>query len=204
MTTEEKILSGAQNLVFKYGIKSITMDDIAKHLGMSKKTIYSYYKDKDDILSKLVDFILEYNEKQITEISNRSKDPIDEIFQTMKIMADTFKRINPVLFFDMMKYYPSIYNRFNDFKEKVILANIEDNLKKGQELKLYRTDLNNKIIARLRLLQINIIIDGEEFSEEQFNTVEVHLQLLDHYLHGICTIKGHKLINKYKELNEEE
>jgi AcrR family transcriptional regulator len=106
MTIEEKILRGAQELVFRYGIKSITMDDIAKHLGMSKKTIYQHYADKDELILRLVEFLLSHNTDQMECIVEQSKDPIHEIIETMKMMASTFAKMNPILFHDMMKYYP--------------------------------------------------------------------------------------------------
>lgn len=204
MTIEEKILTGAQDLVFRYGIKSITMDDIAKHLGMSKKTIYQHYSDKDELILKLVEFLLGHNEVKMDCIVDQSKDPIHEIIETMKMMSSTFAKINPILFHDMMKYYPESFQKFKEFKENRILKMIELNLKKGQELNLYRKDLHIKILARLRLSEIDFAINFDAFPPDKFNIVEVHHQLMDHFLHGVCTLKGHKILNKYKELNEEE
>lgn len=204
MTIEEKILRGAQELVFRYGIKSITMDDIAKHLGMSKKTIYQHYSDKDELILKLVEFLLGHNTDQMDCIVDQSKDPIHEIIETMKMMASTFSKMNPILFHDMMKYYPESYQKFREFKENRIIKMIENNLKKGQELNLYRTDINIKILARLRLEQLDLAINFDAFPPDKFNLVEVRVQLLDHFLHGVCTLKGHKILNKYKELQEEE
>lgn len=204
MTIEEKILKGAQELVFRYGIKSITMDDIAKHLGVSKKTIYLHYSDKDDLILKLVEFLLNQNANNMDCIVDKSKDPIHEIMETMKMMASTFSKMNPILFHDMMKYYPESYQRFREFKENKILKMIENNLKKGQETLLYRKDMNIKILARLRLEELDLAVNFDAFPHDKFNLVDVHVQLLDHFLHGVCTLKGHKILNKYKELHEEE
>lgn len=204
MLTEEKILYGARDLVFRYGIKSITMDDIAKHLGMSKKTIYAYYSEKDNLISKLVEFLLLQNGCNLDQIVLQSNDPIHEIMETMKMMASSFSKMNPILFHDMMKYYPEAYQKFREFKEKKIINLIENNLKKGRDMHLYRSDINIKILARLRLEELDLAINFDVFPTDKFNLVEVHVQLLDHFLHGVCTLKGHKLLNKYKELNEEE
>ena len=204
MTIEEKILKGAQELVFRYGIKSITMDDIAKHLGVSKKTIYLHYSDKDDLILKLVEFLLNHNANNMDCIVDQSKDPIQEIMETMKMMSSTFSKMNPILFHDMMKYYPESYQRFKEFKENKIIKMIENNLKKGQEMLLYRMDISIKILARLRLEELDLAVNFDAFPPDKFNLVEVHVQLLDHFLHGVCTLKGHKLLNKYKELHEEE
>ncbi len=204
MTIEEKILRGAQELVFRYGIKSITMDDIAKHLGMSKKTIYQHYSDKDELILKLVEFLLGHNSDQMDCIVDHSKDPIHEIIETMKMMSSTFSKMNPILFHDMMKYYPESYQKFREFKENRILKMIENNLKQGQSLNLYRTDINIKILARLILEEIDLALNFEAYPLDKYNIADVQVQLLDHFLHGVCTLKGHKILNKYKELNEEE
>lgn len=204
MLTEEKILHGARDLVFRYGIKSITMDDIAKHLGMSKKTIYTYYSEKDKLIGKLVEFLLHQNTCNIDNILLQSKDPIHEIMEMMKMMASTFSKMNPILFYDMMKYYPEAHQKFREFKEKKIINLIENNLKKGREMSLYRSDINIKILARLRVEQLDLAVNLDVFPPDKFNLVDVHVALLDHFLHGVCTIKGHKLLNKYKELHEEE
>lgn len=204
MTIDKKILRGAQELVFRYGIKSITMDDFAKHLGISKKTIYQHFTDKDDLIIKMVEFSLQYNEQELSCIVEKSSDPIEEIMSTMKMMAHTFAKMNPTVFHDMMKYYPAAYKKFRDFKTDCILKMIEQNLKHGQELNLYRMDIDIKILARLRLEEIDMAINLDAFPPDLYSLADVHVQLLDHFLHGVCTLKGHRLLNKYKEINEEE
>ncbi len=204
MTTDEKILLGTQDLVFRLGIKSLTMDDIAKHLGMSKKTIYQHFTDKDDLIQRLMDFVLVLNQERMERIILESNDPIHEIIESMRLMTSIFSKIAPILFHDLQKYHPVAYQKFKSFKESQILIIIEQNLKKGQELKLYRDDMNIKIISRLRLEQIELAINFTTFPPDKFSLVEVQQQLFDHFLHGVCTLKGHKILNKYKELNEEE
>src|SRR5688572_19650675 len=97
ITTEEKIVNGAAELFFKYGIRSVTMDDIAKHLGMSKKTIYQYYKEKDEIVHKLMQARLKKDECSFAECAEKAENIVDEVFSMMKNIHEIFSKINPQL-----------------------------------------------------------------------------------------------------------
>ena len=199
-----RILKGAHELFFRCGIKSVTMDDIAKHLGMSKKTIYQSFSDKDEIVYMLSTGVLHEHKCNLQEIEAESKDAIDEIMQSMKYMANMFTQMNPNLFYDLQKYHPRAWNAFREFKEKIILGLVINNIEKGQKQGLYRTELNPAIMARLRIEEVEMGMNAMIFPPDKFNIVEVEVSMLDHWLYGVCTLKGHKLINKYKQLEEEE
>ncbi|MFN5346765.1 MAG: TetR/AcrR family transcriptional regulator [Bacteroidota bacterium] len=203
MSNDCRILECAQKLFSRFGLKSVTMDDIAREIGISKKTIYQSYSDKD----KLVHAYLEREKaEQITmmeEITKSSKNAVEEILNAMQFMGKTFSRINPNLFYDMNKYHHESWNLFKAFKEDYLMKYVIRNLEKGKEEGLYRADINNKTLARLRLEQIEMAMNPSIFPPDKFNHVDVQIQLLDHFLHGIATLKGHKLINKYRQIDEE-
>jgi len=204
MTTEEKIVNGAAELFFKYGIRSVTMDDIAKHLGMSKKTIYQYYKEKDEIIHKLMQARLQKDECSFRECTENAANIVEEVFQMMKNIYEIFSKINPQLFYELQKYYPQTWKLFKDFKEEFILKMVEKSLEKGKKEGHVRPDVNVKILARLRMEQIELAMDPTAFPPDKFKILDVQLTIVEHFLYGICTLKGHKLINKYKEVTEEE
>lgn len=204
METTERILLAAQELFHKFGIKRVTMDDIAKHLGMSKKTIYQHFKDKDDLVMSKTSYDLEIRKKDIDQIYNSSENAIDEMIKAMSYISDLFRQMNPMVFYDLQKYHPSAWQRFRAFKEENIINLVERNLKRGITEGFYRADLNVKIISRLRAESIEMAMRQEIYPSTEFNPTEVQVQLLDHYLHGITTIKGHKLINNYKQITEED
>lgn len=204
MKTKDRILQGAQELFFKYGIKSITMDDVAKHLAISKKTIYKYYSDKNELVEAMTKQLMNKNEGEFECITQESGNIVEEFFLIMKHLATMFSQMNPNLFYDLQKYHPHSWKLFKDFKEECIEGMVEDSLKRGIEQGLVRPDINTKIIARLRMEEVEMGLNPESFPPTKFKIVDVQLALLDHFLHGICTLKGHKLINKYKELIEEE
>src|ERR1700753_3107574 len=108
--------------------------------------------------------------------------------------------MNPNLFYDLQKYHPKVWKLFKRFKEDCIENMVEESIRKGIEQGLVRSDINTKIIARLRMEEVEMAFDAETFPPEKFKIIDIQLSLLDHFLHGICTLKGHKLINKHKQL----
>ena len=195
---EEKILIGTKQLLMQYGIRSITMDDIARHLGMSKKTIYQYYADKDELLLKIIDTLTLHNASCVEKITTNAKDAVAESLEIMSFMANTLNHINPTFFYDLQRYYPECWNRFSEFKQTVILKSIMKSLNRGIEEGFFRDDFNVEIIARLRLMQIPNWMDTATFNNMQITMVELMENTTLHYLYGISTPKGYKLINKYR------
>lgn len=204
MEPQEKILKTSLELFFKYGIKRVTMDDIAKELGMSKKTIYQFYKEKDDLVDQLCQLEMVKHECQFNEIVNLAQDPIHELMLISLRMSDMMQHINPVFFLDLQKFHPSAFALFQKFKEECAFKDILRNVKEGKKSGIYRADVNEEFAARHRLAQIDMLMFGNYFSFEKISFTKSHELLLDIFVYGICTVKGHKLINNYKKIKEEE
>lgn len=203
-STEEKILIGSEELIFKYGIKNITMDDIARHLSMSKKTIYKYFKEKDEIIHSLMKHHIEEDRCRIKNIYERKLNVVEEVFETMKEMREMFSKINPIVFHELSRSYPNIWKEFQQFKYDFIEKMVEDSLMRGQKEGLIRTDINTKLLSRLRVEIIELSLNHEAFTHEKLSLAEVQIAITEHFLYGVCTLKGHKLINKYKNIIEED
>lgn len=199
MKTKNRILKGAEELFFKYGIKSITMDDISRHLAISKKTIYLYFDDKNQVVETLIKERLKLNECEAMQIARVSGNVIEEFFGLMKHIGSMFSEMNPNLFYDLQKYHPDSWKLFKQFKEECIERMVEDSIIRGIKEGLVRDDINTKIMARMRMETVEMGLNPQTFPPDKFTMMEVQLALLDHFLHGICTIKGHKLIIKYKK-----
>lgn len=203
MATKQKILSGAEELIFKYGIKNITMDDIARHLSMSKKTIYKYYKEKDEIIHSLFQCTIEEDKCRFKKIYDRSLNLVEEVFEMMKEMREVFNKINPIVFHELNKYYPETWKEFEAFKDGFIQEMVERSLIKGQKDGLVRKDINTKLLAKLRVENIEMTLNGQVFAHDKINLLDAQIAITEHFLYGVCTLKGHKLINKYKNIEEE-
>lgn len=204
METKERILKGAEELFFKYGIKSVTMDDIAKHLAISKKTIYQFFEDKNEMVETLMTISLKADECEFRQIQDESENVIVEVFNMMKHMGNMFSKINPTIFYDLQKYHPKAWAQFKIFKEDCMAKMVESSIERGIKEGLVRTDVNAKVLSRLRIEEVEMGLRADIFPPDKFKMLDVQLALIDHFLHGICTLKGHKMINKYKEVIEEE
>jgi TetR/AcrR family transcriptional regulator, cholesterol catabolism regulator len=204
MSVEEKILKGAEELFFKYGVRSVTMDDIARHLGMSKKTIYQSFKEKDEIVHRLMQSHIKKDECTFTETYAKATNVVEEVFNMMRNITEIFSRINPLLFYELQKYYPQSWKLMKDFKEEFVQKMVEQSLEKGKKDGYVRQDVNTRILSRLRMEEVELAFNPAVYPADKFSIVEVQLTLVEHFLYGICTLKGHKLINKYKQVVEEE
>lgn len=199
----ERILEGGGELFLQAGIKSVTMDDIAKHLGMSKKTIYQFFKDKNELVTTLVKQRLQDDEDEMTEMLNKSGNVIEGMITMMKCSEEIFARANPIVIHDLQKYHPEAWKHFQDFKAGVIVRTMEELLNKGIKQGYIRPDIDVKVLARMRVMQVEMGFNTSIFPAAEFNLWKVQRQLLDHFNYGICTIKGYKLLNEYKNIHEE-
>jgi AcrR family transcriptional regulator len=204
MDNKERILAAAFELFFRYGIKSVTMDDIAKHLSMSKKTIYLYFRDKDEVVNTLMERTLEKDRKDFHDIAEKAVNVVEEVFEMMKKLNDIFSTINPNIFYDLRKYHPNTWELFHKFKTEFIHEQVEKSLEKGKQDGFVRTDVNSKILAKLRGEEIEMGFNSAIYPPDKFRILDVQIAFVEHFLYGICTLKGHKLINKHKQIIEEE
>lgn len=202
--TRERIMQAAHDLFYKYGIRSITMDDIAKHLSISKKTIYQFFEEKDHIVGACCNGDLKDHGCRMEDITKNSKDAVHEMIECMKYLGEMFSAMNPNLFYDLQKFHPDSWKAFRNFKQEKLMKMVETNLRRGISEGLYRPDINIKVLAKLRIEEVELGMNPVVFPPGKFNLKEVQLAILDHFIHGITTLKGHKLINKYKKINEEE
>jgi len=203
MSQTERIIAGGEELFLKAGIKSVTMDDIAKHLGMSKKTIYQFFSDKNELVVALVKKKLQEDEDQMCDIIKQSGNVIEKMINMMKCSEEIFSRINPIVIHDLQKYHAEAWKQFQDFKSGVLMHTLEELLIEGKNQGYIRPDIDVKIIARMRVLQVEQGFNTTVFPVAEFNIWKVQQQFLEHFNYGICTMKGYKLLNQYKNIHEE-
>jgi AcrR family transcriptional regulator len=199
----ERIIQGGEDLFLTAGIKSVTMDDIAKHLGISKKTIYHFFKDKNELVIALTKKKLQDDEDKMCAIMQNSENVIDELNNMMKCSEEIFSRINPIVIHDMQKYHPDAWKQFQNFKSDVLIRTLEELLNKGVKQGYIRPEIDVKIMARMRVAQVELGFNTTQFPMAEFSPWKVQVQFLEHFNYGICTLKGYKLLNQYKNINNE-
>ena len=202
MDNREKILFAAYELFFRYGIKSVTMDDIAKHLSISKKTIYLSFQDKDEVVHTLMEQVLLKDQADFITIAKNTSNVVEEVFVMMKKMNGILNTINPNIFYDLKKYHPQTWSLFHKFRMEFVVNCVVVSLEKGKKDGLVRLDINSNILAKLRGEEIEMGFNPAVFPIDKFKILDVQIAFVEHFLYGICTLKGHKLINKYKKIVE--
>lgn len=206
LDTKEKILKGAEELFMRYGVRSISMDDISRHLSVSKKTLYQHFADKDELVTLVSEGHLTESKKQYEALRDTSRDPIEELAQIATCMRKDMEQINPGLLYDIQKFHPKAWKVWLDYKNKFIHDSVVRNLKAGIEGGYIRSDVNPDVMAMVRIELVQVAFNTEIFPADLFKLAEVQAQIFDHFVYGLVTDKGKKLYEKYKQhiLNPEK
>jgi AcrR family transcriptional regulator len=199
MEAKERILVKANELFHRYGIRSVSMDDIAAQLGMSKKTLYQYYTDKEELVHAVFDIALTINKNNCSACTKRAENAIHEVFLSFDIREEMLKTMNPSVLFDMQKYHPSAYQKFEEFKNGFLYKMIKTNLERGIKEELYRQEIDTDVLTRYRLYSVLLSFNPDVFPAVKNNPLYIEQQLLECFLYGLATQKGYKLIEKYKQ-----
>jgi len=204
MEIKDRILQHAQTLFMRNGIKSVSMDDIAADMAMSKKTLYKWFENKDQIVQAGMSKHLDGTQCECTNMIKTATSAIDELFRMMEWTKQQFSNVHPSIFYDLQKFHPGTWQLWLVHKNEFILAQIIQNLRRGIAEGLFRADLDVDVLARLRLSQIELLFDSDVFPPRQFGNERVSQALLEHFMLGVATLKGHRLINQYRHVTEEE
>ena len=188
----------------QYGIRSVSMDDIANNLGMSKKTLYQYFADKDELVEAVVDGHINIVQGDCINCRNNATDAIHEIFLTMEHIMEELNNMNPMLLYDMEKFHFRAYQRFRDYKDKFLLQIIRNNIEWGIKDELYRPDLNIDVLSKYRIESIMIPFNVAVFPPGKYNLATTSEIMIENFTFGLATIKGHKLIQKYNEQRQKK
>lgn len=194
---EDRILDKARELFFFFGIKRITMDDIAKHLGISKKTLYSHYKDKGEIVRLIMGGLLTEHVDEMLKVKENAKNAVEAVVLQSKILFTVFKDIKPNVFFEIEKHFPDLAGQFSEHRCNCMLDIIKQNLEKGKAEGFYREDLEIPFTAQVRLNQLVSAFDEKAYESVEFNLQHILDKITSFYLNAICNDKGKQLIPTY-------
>lgn len=197
MDLKNKVIAESECLFIKYGIKSISMDDISNRLGISKKTLYQVVTDKEDLVKKAIQFHLDQEKKELNDITKSSFDAIDEMFKVTQHVLNFFRKFNPVTQFDLEKYYKDYYQKMKKIHFDFIYSVIKNNLVRGINDGFYREDLDSDIISRLYIIKAMAILDDEVFPESTYEKASIFKEHMIYHLKGIISEKGHTLFNQH-------
>lgn len=176
------------------------MDDIAKHLGMSKKTIYQHFSDKDELVNILIQDKLTQQDYNMDFCASKAENAVEEIFFAITNIHELLSSMNPKLFYDLQKYHPKAWLAFRAFKEKNLGKCILQNLERGINEGFYRSEIKTDILAQMRLEQVDLLFSQHNhYTTNTYSLVQVMIEITEHFLYGICNPKGLEKIKYYKQ-----
>ena len=181
----------------RYGIRSITMDEIATSLGISKKTIYQFFTDKDELVYAVIEQEIGKDMKECATYRDKAMNAIHEVFLAIEDMEELLGYTNPLLLYDLEKYHPRAFQLIKDYKYQFLYTATLDNLRRGTEEGLYRPGINKDVIAKNRMESAFLVFNPDIFPHSRYSMSEVNLELALFFLYGIVTDKGRQLIDKY-------
>jgi TetR/AcrR family transcriptional regulator, cholesterol catabolism regulator len=196
--TKNKIVIAANDLFMKYGIRSVTMDDIARHLGMSKKTIYQSFTEKDELVKAVNELHQNLWEMESCKVKETTSNAIEELLQFSILFRKAMKTMNPSVMNDMFKYHRETWEDWNRYKQDVLRQRVTDTIVRGKAEGFFRREMNEEILAIMRIEQIDLGFNDQLFPVGKFNFEEVQMQFFDHFIYGCLTPKGVELYEKNK------
>lgn len=185
-----EILENATGIFLKYGIKSVTMDDMARELGMSKKTLYTYFKDKNDLVVQIISIKTANDQNQCFQVKLNSENAIDEMFQINSYVSVMMKNIHPSVFYDLKKFHPDASKILHQHKWSYVKNAILENIARGKKEGLYREDLAEEIISTIYVGATDMISNGEAFAGMDLTSDQIFYEIMKFQLHGMVTLKG--------------
>lgn len=197
------ILNKATDLFLNYGFKSVTMDDLAHEMGISKKTIYSHFENKTKLVEEATMNLFWEISNGIDHIIALKKNPIEELYEIKKFVMSRLKDEKASTLYQLQKYYPRLFETLKKKEIEVMQDCLVDNIRRGMDIGIYRENLNVQFVARIYFSGAISLSDHDLFPVSLFNKVELEDYFLEYHLRGIVTPKGRKILNEIINSNQE-
>ncbi len=197
MEVKERIIKKATEMFFRYGVKSVTMDDISRELGISKKTLYLHFADKDELVYQMFSCEMEHDECEWQDLQSEYPNVIERLLKENELMRDSFKDMNPSLLHDIKRFHPRTWDSFEQHKKGFLLEQAKLTLQEGIKEGYFRADIQIDILAVLRIEQIELGFSTHLFPANT-SILDIQLIFMDHFIRGILTKKGLEIYEHFK------
>jgi AcrR family transcriptional regulator len=195
MEQKENIISQAEDLILRYGVKSVTMDDICRKLGISKKTLYQLVDDKKTLIREIISHHIDEEKKAMQIIQNEAANAIDEMLQIAEYVVSVLKKMTPYVMYDLQKYHHTSWLLLEDFHQTFIKEIIETNMINGINEGFYRSSMNTDIIAKFYIGKSMLLADESIFPSSEYNREALFREFIMYHLNGIISEKGVKYLS---------
>lgn len=202
MDVKNQVIKKAEDLFLRYGLKSVTMDDIARKLGMSKKTLYQYVDNKTDLISKIMLAHIEEEKAMMEEVRSNSGDAIEEMLKVARYAVQQLRKLSPTLVYDLQKYYGDIWLLLQKLHRGHGQLMIRENIKRGIQQGVYRPDVNADILAKMYVMSTFSLVDEELFPLKDYNKEKLFVEFIKYHINGIASEKGLELYKKHVKGND--
>ena len=196
--TEEQIeavwLERVESLFLRHGIKSQTMDDISRELGISKKTLYQMVENKDDLVRRVLEHHISREKSQCLSMAAQATDAVDEMLMIVDSNSQDFAQMKANVLYELQKYHHDAFRLIVSFQREFLYKLVVANLERGRAEGLYRTDFDIDVVARLHLASVMTLFDEEVFPSASITREVLFREYMMHYLHGIVSDKGLKVL----------
>lgn len=194
-----KILTAAVELFVQYGFKTITMDDIARRAGISKKTLYQHFANKDEVVKEAVMWYKNHVDGQCRALMSETENAIEAMVRIKTMMDQSYKQTNPMAIMELQRFYPEGYKAFRESLINQDLVSVKENLEQGIKEGYYRDNLNTDLVAKFHLESALLLMQPNLMVNDREDLKAVNHEITELFLYGIMTPKGEKLYHKYKE-----
>ena len=198
MDLKQQVLDKSQELFMRYGIKSITMDDIARELGISKKTLYQVVENKSDLIEQIFQRRIEEEKMDMAHIRDMSEDAVEEILGIANYVIQKLRQLPPAAMYDLQKYYRGTWKQMQSLHQRYIYKLIRDNLERGIRPGVYRSGIDPDIIAKLYVGKTSLVADEDMFPLKDYNIAELFRQYMYYHIRGVASPKGLKLLEIHR------
>ncbi len=192
-----EIIQEATQLFQRYGIKSISMEELSRQLGISKKTLYQYFEDKTALVDKVVEQIIEKKNCDFLKLTNEGVNALEELFEVYRMAREMVRDHNPGLEFDLQKFYPTIFKRIRENFRQMMYASTVRNLDKGKAEGLYRQNFDTTVVAKLHVIRIENLMNSDMVTLEEIHSDHFFKEVFNYHLHGIISRKGYQYIETH-------
>ena len=196
MDKKTQFISEVTQLFMRFGVKSLTMDEIARQMGVSKKTIYQYVSDKKELVTQCVQLAINDEQCMLCDLKERSGNAIDILFGINKQVSEKLQSVQPSVMYDIERYYPEAWKIMENHKKQFVFDMVKSNMEQGVEEGLYRGNLIPEIIAGNYVAMINKIFDCEYFDAGKYDFKTLHREIARYHIRGIASEAGRKYLKE--------
>ncbi len=191
---QEKWLKRVEDLFMRYGIKSVTMDDVARELGISKKTLYLFVDNKDDLVNKMLERHISEEKSECARHIVAAGNAIEEMFLVMEANSQQLQQMKANVVYDLQKYHRDAWEKIQAFQRGFLYDVVRANLERGVREGHYRNDFDVDIIAKLHINLSFQLFDEDMFPQLTYSKESLFREYLLHYLYGIVSEKGLQIL----------